>query len=135
MMGDNSEPSGGEAPVGELRQCDTCDWPGDPACRHIAAGMQPRCSAVACSNCRSRLEFDCMCGYEEWGEEVVTCYLSDHSHGEASLARWASANLTKHQCPKRFMRFSATEWPLNGQGKVNRAELRRLALSNPSRDI
>ena len=73
--------------------------------------------------------------HEEWGEEVVTCYLSDHSHGEASLARWASANLTKHQCPKRFMRFSATEWPLNGQGKVNRAELRRLALSNPSRDI
>ena len=73
--------------------------------------------------------------HEEWGEEVVTCYLSDHSHGEASLARWASANLTKHQCPKRFMRFSATEWPLNGQGKVNRAELRRLALSNQSRDI
>ncbi len=73
--------------------------------------------------------------HEEWGEEVVACYLSDHSHGDASLACWASDNLTKHQCPKGFMRFSAADWPRNDQGKVNRAELRRLALSHPSCDI
>ena len=65
--------------------------------------------------------------HAEWGEEVVACFSNEAPESEATLARWAAAHLQKHQRPKRFLRFHQTDWPCNEQGKVNRAELRRLA--------
>jgi O-succinylbenzoic acid--CoA ligase len=64
----------------------------------------------------------------DWGEEVVACYLSDAADDETALSDWASTHLEKHQCPKRFLRLHAADWPRNDQGKVNRTELRRLAI-------
>ena len=61
----------------------------------------------------------------EWGQVVVACHPPaargpDRARVEASLSRLASF---KH--PKRFAVVSP--WPRNTQGKVNRAELTRLA--------
>lgn len=58
----------------------------------------------------------------EWGQLVVACYPAT-SHAP-NLAR-ATDRLAPHQRPKRFVPLVA--WPRNAQGKVNRAELVRLA--------
>ena len=59
----------------------------------------------------------------EWGEAVVACYPS--TGGVAPDLARAVAGLAGYQRPKRFVALA--EWPTNAQGKVNRAELRRLA--------
>lgn len=71
--------------------------------------------------------------HSEWGEEVVACYLSNDLDSEKALIEWANVHLKKHRCPKRFLRFISSDWPRNAQGKVNRAELRRLAIERPER--
>jgi O-succinylbenzoic acid--CoA ligase len=63
---------------------------------------------------------------EAWGQSVVACHPAgappDKSKVEAALLGLASF---KH--PKRYLAISP--WPRNAQGKIERPELRRLALS------
>jgi o-succinylbenzoate---CoA ligase len=54
----------------------------------------------------------------EWGEVVVACYPANQPAPDVARA---SAALTSHQRPKRFV--PVTDWPRNAQGKVNRAAL------------
>ena len=58
----------------------------------------------------------------EWGEEVVAFYPSsaDQKINSPSLD-----HLAVYKRPKRYV--AVADWPRNAQGKVNRAELRRLA--------
>ena len=67
--------------------------------------------------------------HAEWGEEVVVCYVLPEDSSEVTTWREvAKASLKKHQAPKRYLGFAETDWPRNAQGKVNREELRRLAM-------
>jgi O-succinylbenzoic acid--CoA ligase len=61
----------------------------------------------------------------EWGEAVVACYPSG---GRAPDLARALAALAGPLRPKRFV--AVADWPRNAQGKVNRAELARLAAAN-----
>ncbi len=68
----------------------------------------------------------------EWGEIVVACYPEDGWLGGAeSMIDPANgihllAHLAVYKRPKRYVAFA--EWPRNAQGKINRAELRRLVV-------
>jgi o-succinylbenzoate---CoA ligase len=61
----------------------------------------------------------------EWGQLVLAC----HPPGERGLSRErldaALSGLASYKHPKRYV--SMTPWPRNAQGKIDRAELARLA--------
>jgi len=61
----------------------------------------------------------------EWGELVVACYVS--TAGEPlpeELIDRMTRGLARHQRPKQWLAFAASEWPRNAQGKLNRFALR-----------
>lgn len=60
----------------------------------------------------------------EWGERVVACHPRTAREPNLELA---VAGLPAWQRPKQFV--AVAEWPRNAQGKLNRAELRRLVTS------
>jgi O-succinylbenzoic acid--CoA ligase len=61
----------------------------------------------------------------EWGELVVACFPAGGERAPDTMR--AAAALAAHQRPKRFLAIS--EWPRNAQGKVNRADLRAVAVA------
>jgi O-succinylbenzoic acid--CoA ligase len=63
----------------------------------------------------------------EWGEAVVACYpLGGEAPNLEQLQLIAQLKgLAAYKWPKRFV--AVANWPRNAQGKVNRAELKRLA--------
>lgn len=60
----------------------------------------------------------------EWGEVVVACHPPGRSPSRSDLVA-ALGSLSPYKRPKRLLEISP--WPRNGQGKLDRAELRRLA--------
>lgn len=60
----------------------------------------------------------------EWGERVVAAYPATISPNLAKVAAALSRWLAPAKCPKQFVPL--TDWPVNEQGKVNRAEVARL---------
>jgi O-succinylbenzoic acid--CoA ligase len=60
----------------------------------------------------------------EWGEAVVAFYCAGPLKPDF---KQAARNLVPHERPKRFVAIAAADWPRNLQGKINRAELARLA--------
>ena len=61
----------------------------------------------------------------EWGEVVVAFYPQQGGSGVSGLNSQLLDHLAAYKRPKRYV--AVTDWPRNAQGKVNRAELRRLA--------
>lgn len=61
----------------------------------------------------------------QWGEGVVACYPAEFApHDLAAVERVLGSHLAAFKHPKRYVGLD--RWPRNAQGKVNRAELRRL---------
>lgn len=61
-----------------------------------------------------------------WGEAVVACYPAEFAPGDlAAVERVLGSHLAGFKHPKRYVALD--RWPRNAQGKVNRAELRRVA--------
>ncbi|MBW8782333.1 MAG: AMP-binding protein [Verrucomicrobia bacterium] len=61
----------------------------------------------------------------EWGEIVVACYPQANAAPDLTgLAARLGVQLAAYKHPKRYL--PVAPWPRNAQGKVNRAELRRL---------
>lgn len=61
----------------------------------------------------------------QWGEGVVACYPAEFApHDLAAVERVLGSHLATFKHPKRYVAID--RWPRNAQGKVNRAELRRL---------
>ena len=115
MMDYDAEPIGGEASAGENRRCNMCHWPGDPACRHIARGLPPRCNTLACSMCRDRIDFECMCGWADGGEggeeeEADGASDIDHRHCEV-CATHTACEYVPFQCQHVPMRCFAYMCP------------------------
>jgi O-succinylbenzoic acid--CoA ligase len=61
----------------------------------------------------------------EWGQEVVALYPGDLAPPDPAKVNAALAGLASFKRPKRLAGVSP--WPRNAQGKLDRAELRRLA--------
>ena len=61
----------------------------------------------------------------EWGAAVVACYPKSERAQDWAAVDAALAELAGFKRPKRFVEVEV--WPRNAQGKVNRAELGRLA--------
>lgn len=64
----------------------------------------------------------------EWGQVVVAAYPATARPDMARVAA-ALATLSAEKRPKRFV--PVPEWPVNPQGKVNRAEVARRVLARP----
>ena len=64
----------------------------------------------------------------DWGQIVVACY-AVAKPGEPDVVRVDASlrELSAFKRPKRFVAVPAAQWPRNAQGKLNRAELARLA--------
>ncbi|MGD1030474.1 MAG: AMP-binding protein [Opitutaceae bacterium] len=64
----------------------------------------------------------------EWGQVVAACYPDG---GRPDLARAAASidSLAAYKRPRRFIPIA--DWPRNAQGKLNRAEIVRRAVSRP----
>ncbi|MDF3059220.1 MAG: O-succinylbenzoate-CoA ligase [Rariglobus sp.] len=61
----------------------------------------------------------------EWGEIVVACHPTEFApHDLSSIGRVLGSHLAGFKHPKRYVAID--RWPRNAQGKVNRAELRRM---------
>jgi o-succinylbenzoate---CoA ligase len=62
----------------------------------------------------------------EWGERVTACYAGEPMAPEriASIEAQLGRSLARYKLPKRFE--AVWPWPMNAQGKVNRARLREL---------
>jgi O-succinylbenzoic acid--CoA ligase len=60
----------------------------------------------------------------EWGELVVACHPPGRSPSRSEVSA-ALGSIASYKHPKRLVEISP--WPRNAQGKMNRAELRRLA--------
>jgi O-succinylbenzoic acid--CoA ligase len=61
----------------------------------------------------------------EWGQSVVACHPKDERPPRPDAIQAALADLESFKRPKRYAVVSP--WPRNPQGKINRAELIRLA--------
>jgi O-succinylbenzoic acid--CoA ligase len=61
----------------------------------------------------------------EWGQSVVACHPPGERPPRADVVYAALAGLESYKRPKRYVVVSP--WPRNPQGKINRAELVRLA--------
>jgi O-succinylbenzoic acid--CoA ligase len=64
----------------------------------------------------------------EWGQVVAACYPDG---GRPDLTRAAASidSLAAYKRPRRFIPIA--DWPRNAQGKLNRAEIVRRAVSRP----
>jgi O-succinylbenzoic acid--CoA ligase len=61
----------------------------------------------------------------QWGECVVACYPEEFGPGDLpAVMRALATRLAGFKHPKRYIAID--RWPRNAQGKVNRAELRRI---------
>ena len=60
----------------------------------------------------------------EWGELVVAAYPAAVRPDLAKVNAVLSQSLAPAKCPKQFVPLA--DWPVNAQGKVNRAEVVRL---------
>lgn len=66
--------------------------------------------------------------HAEWGEEVTACYVPvDPKFDPFADTRAITRHLSRHQRPKRWVRFDAADWPRNAQGKLNRIALKAIA--------
>jgi O-succinylbenzoic acid--CoA ligase len=61
----------------------------------------------------------------QWGRAVVACYPAGPRKPRTEKLEGALSGLASFKHPKRYMEISA--WPRNAQGKIQRAELARLA--------
>jgi O-succinylbenzoic acid--CoA ligase len=61
----------------------------------------------------------------EWGQKVVACYPAMARAPDTERLRAALAGLAPFKHPKSYV--GVTPWPRSAQGKINRAELARLA--------
>lgn len=63
----------------------------------------------------------------EWGEAVVACYPKRGRVPDLEkVGEVINRHLAGHHRPKRFVAIA--EWPRNAQGKINRTELKRIAV-------
>jgi O-succinylbenzoic acid--CoA ligase len=62
----------------------------------------------------------------EWGQVVVACHPAGPRAPDRERIEAALGDLAPFKRPKRYAGISP--WPRNAQGKINRAELARLAL-------
>lgn len=62
----------------------------------------------------------------EWGQVVVACHPRAERAPSRESVDAALAGLPSYKRPKRYIALS--QWPRNAQGKINRAELARLAV-------
>jgi O-succinylbenzoic acid--CoA ligase len=65
----------------------------------------------------------------EWGQSVVACHPAGMRTPSAPRVKEALSGLASFKHPKRYLAISP--WPRNAQGKIDRAELARLASSVP----
>lgn len=63
----------------------------------------------------------------EWGQSVVACYPRAGRGPEVGRVEASLRELSAFKRPKRFIAIASAIWPRNAQGKLNRAELARLA--------
>lgn len=63
----------------------------------------------------------------EWGQVVVACHPRAEREPERARVEASLRALVPFKRPKRFVAIAADLWPRNAQGKLNRAELARLA--------
>jgi o-succinylbenzoate---CoA ligase len=61
----------------------------------------------------------------EWGQSVVACYRQGDRPPRTEVLKAALSGLESYKHPKRYAIVSP--WPRNAQGKINRAELLKLA--------
>lgn len=66
----------------------------------------------------------------EWGQMVVAAYPATARPDWAKVKQVIDSHLAAHKRPKRFVPIA--DWPANAQGKVNRAEVARLVLTQSS---
>jgi O-succinylbenzoic acid--CoA ligase len=65
----------------------------------------------------------------EWGQAVTACFPDDVHPPDLARAAAGLGTLAAFKRPRRFV--SMADWPRNAQGKLNRAELVRRAISQP----
>lgn len=61
----------------------------------------------------------------EWGHSVVACHPESPKAPDMERVRAALSGLASFKHPKRYV--AVLPWPRNGQGKIDRPELARLA--------
>ena len=61
----------------------------------------------------------------EWGEAVTACYPAADSAPDFGRIQARLKELATFEHPRRYLPIA--DWPRNLQGKINRAELKRLA--------
>jgi O-succinylbenzoic acid--CoA ligase len=65
--------------------------------------------------------------HPEWGQAVVACHPEGSRSPRADVVKAALCGLESYKHPKRYAIVSP--WPRNAQGKIDRPEMARLALS------